>query len=313
MSRASDPLNIIKRHFEELIDNINSKKEKEKRQLAIFIDDIDRCNKEFIVELLEGIQTLFKEKRVLYIVAGDKNWITTSFGNTYSEFKKDDQDSDRLGDQFLEKAFQLSFRLPNVSDDAKMDYWNYILGLDEKDDGRTGKNKSFDKLKKVEKDEIKRAFKDPKTDIANPEFMKQMEQTYKLSADSVSDIIIEEKNKDSKELQHLLKNFHSIIDPNPRSIIRLANNYTMIRSTLIAERKHVSADKIFRWLVIEDLFPRIKSEIDSFSSIDKITKFFEINIQDKTTKDICNKLLHGKHDEESTALVIDEIKNIMGL
>jgi hypothetical protein len=53
--RASDPMNKIKKHFNNLV------------------DDIDRCDKEFRVQLLEGIQTLFKDKRVLYIVAGDKN------------------------------------------------------------------------------------------------------------------------------------------------------------------------------------------------------------------------------------------------
>ena len=47
-----------------------------------------------------------------------------------------------------------------------------------------------------------------------------------------------------EELKHLLKDFHSIINPNPRAIIRLANNYIMTRYTLIAERKEITADKI---------------------------------------------------------------------
>lgn len=88
--KASDPMNQVKRHFNDLVDNINNKNKK--RQVAIFIDDIDRCDKGFIVQLLEGIQTLFKDKRVLYIVAGDKNWISTSFGNTYEEFATDHVD-----------------------------------------------------------------------------------------------------------------------------------------------------------------------------------------------------------------------------
>jgi len=248
MSRASDPMNKIKNHFSNLVDNINSKKKK--RQLAIFIDDIDRCNKEFIVHLLEGIQTLFKDKRVLYIVSGEKKWITTSFGNTYKEFSSEQNNSDELGELFLEKAFQLSFRMPNVEEDAKKEYWNYILGLPEKEIDEKTKVNSFENLNAQKKIEVKAAITNATEDIASPEFMKQFGEKYKLTKDTVSDLVIEEKNSDASEIRHLLKGFHSVIDANPRSIIRLANNYTMTRSTLIAERKNVSADKIFRWLVI---------------------------------------------------------------
>ena len=43
------------------------------RPVIIFIDDLDRCDSEFVVELLEGIQTLFREAPVTYVVAADGN------------------------------------------------------------------------------------------------------------------------------------------------------------------------------------------------------------------------------------------------
>lgn len=268
MSRASDPMNKIKKHFSKLIDNINSKRKK--RQLAIFIDDIDRCNKEFIVKLLEGIQTLFKEKRVLYIVAGDKNWITKSFGNTYKEFASENQNQDQLGELFLEKAFQLSFRLPDIKQKEKEKYWKHILKVKEVEQ----KEKvTFEDLSEEVQKELNNTIINSKEEIARSDFMENIENKYNLTSNSVSNIIIAEKNRKADELKHLLIDFHADIDPNPRSIIRLANNYTMTRSILIAERRDIPADKIFRWLVIEDLCPQIKNNIHQITNVTEILVF----------------------------------------
>lgn len=311
MSRASDPMTRIKSHFSNLVDNINSKEKK--RQLAIFIDDIDRCNKEFIVHLLEGIQTLFKDKRVLYIIAGDKRWITTSFGNAYKEFSSDGSKSDELGELFLEKAFQLSFRMPNVEEGAKKEYWNYILGLSESKTEEAPKIDSFEKLTKDQQTQVKKAITNATDYLTFPDFMKQMEDEFNLTRDTVTDLIIKEKNSDAGEIRHLLKDFHSVIDANPRSIIRLANNYTMTRSTLIAERKDISADKIFRWLVIEDLYPKIKLVVSKLSSIDDIKAIFEKEISAETLKNDCINLLIDEKKEKGGSFDIEEIKDIIGL
>lgn len=306
ISRASDPMNKIKKHFGKLIDNINSKKEK--IQLAIFIDDIDRCNKEFIVELLEGIQTLFKEKRVLYIVAGDKKWITTSFGNTYKEFYLENGNSHQLGELFLEKAFQLSFRMPNVSDNAKKDYWNSILGIKEKTDNR---KESIDDLNEDQKKDLKKALSSEE-DISNPDYMKTLEDKFNLTGDTVSNIVINAKNENKEEIKHLLQKFHSVINSNPRSIIRLANNYTMTRSILIAERKNTPAEKIFRWLIIEDLFPDIIIEFLKKHHNFHIDEDIKKLMPDDKSLETFELLLYDDNGDFGGALEMSEIKEIIG-
>ena len=308
VKKASDPMNKVKRHFNDLVDNINSKTKK--RQLAIFIDDIDRCDKEFIVNLLEGVQTLFKEKRVLYIVAGDKNWITTSFGSVYEDFKSTAVNQKQLGEFFLEKAFQLSFRMPNISDEAKKNYWNSILGLKKK--GGNKQIESRNALSAEKQKEISEVLSISKSDLTSPEFMKKMEMDFNLSEDTVSDIVIEEKNKDTEELRHLLNDFHSFIDTNPRSIIRLANNYTMTRSTLIAERRVVKEEKIFRWLVIEDLYPEVKNLIAKAQTISDISENIG-QLIDLNKREKCLSLLSGKKENQKDELTLKEIKNIKGL
>ncbi|HEX9828315.1 MAG TPA: P-loop NTPase fold protein [Flavobacteriaceae bacterium] len=305
--RASDPMNSVKRHFSNLVDNINSKDKK--RQLAIFIDDIDRCNKKYIVCLLEGIQTLFKEKRVLYIVAGDKNWITKSFANTYEEFTTEEVDKKHLGEFFLEKAFQLSFRMPNISEEVKQNYWNHILGLERKEE--KPKAESISELTEENQKEIKERLSESKAELTNPNFMKKMEDDFNLTGDTVSNIVIEEKNKDTETIKHLLKDYHEYLDTNPRAIIRLANQYTMSRSILMVERAFFDEQKLFRWLAIEDLCPIVKSIIVNSPNMEALEVAIN-QMKDTNKQKKCVVLLHG-NATIGKAITIEEIKTIKGL
>ena len=305
--RASDPMNKIKKHFNDLVDDINSKKKK--RQLAIFIDDIDRCDKGFIVKLLEGIQTLFKDKKVLFIVAGDKDWISTSFGKTYDDFVTEETNKEQLGEFFIEKAFQLSFRLPNISEEAKQNYWDHILGLKTRESSK--KITSIKELSEDKQEEIKTVLKESKSQLTNPDFVKQMQSDFNLTGDTASNLVIEEKNKDTQELKHLLQEYHMYIDTNPRSIIRLANNYTMSRTILMAERVKFNEHKLFRWLVIEDLCPEVKCIVPNAEEISKIEDEIksrnDINKRNKSLK-----LLEGNEDFMEGKITIEEIKIIKG-
>lgn len=305
VSRATDPMKQIKKHFNGLIDNINSKKEK--RQLAIFIDDIDRCNREFIVQLLEGIQTLFKEKRVLYIVAGEKRWITTSFANNYKEFATEEQGHRELGELFLEKAFQLSFRMPTVSPSARKKFWNHIIGVEE---AQTLKKETSD-LSDDEKQQINQAMAESRVDIGSSEFLNQLEGKFGVSPDAASNIVLDEKNRDNEEIRHLLVDFHNVISHNPRSIIRLANAYTIMRSTIIVERKNISGSKIFRWLIVEDLLPNIKSAVSSFKSERDVANYVSENAGDDKIRGICLELLSDTNGNHDGVLTLDEIKGIV--
>ncbi len=305
--KASDPMNQVKRHFNDLVDDINSLEKKQ--QLAIFIDDIDRCDRENIVCLLEGIQTLFKEKRVLYVIAGDKDWISTSFANTYEEFAINN-DKKQLGEQFIQKAFQLSFRLPNISEESKQNYWNHILGLKKEQDQK--KIESIDELSEAEQTELKSVLKESKSQLTNPEFVKDFQEKFNLSGDTASNIVIEEKNKDTEELRHLLQEYHKYIDTNPRSIIRLANNYTMARTILMVERVSFNEHILFRWLVIEDLCPKVISIIPT---TDKIANFEEVINQndDAFKRNNCIILLKGQEEFMQREITIEDIKTIKGL
>lgn len=82
---AQNPVDKLSKHFTDLVEWIP-------RPITIFIDDLDRCQDKYVVELLEGIQTLFSNKSVInssnksviYVIAADRRWLYTSYKNYYS-------------------------------------------------------------------------------------------------------------------------------------------------------------------------------------------------------------------------------------
>src|SRR5665648_444831 len=202
--------------------------------------------------------------------------------------------------------------MPTTAESADRGYWDASLVTQDKDNDLVTKIDSFIKLEIELQNAVTNSIKTALGDITSSQFMKNMEVKYNLTEDVVSDLIIEEKNSNKQEIQHLLKGFHSVIDANPRSIIRLANNYTMIRSTLIAERKDVSAEKIFRWIVIEDLFPKIKLEIGGLKTADDIITSFEgAKLNEKLLADL-KELLLDEAAVKGGPFVMEEIKDIIG-
>lgn len=248
MEHADDPMKKVKKHFESIVNNV----EKSGHHLAIYIDDLDRCNATFTVELLEGIQTLFTDKKVLYVVAGDRQWISTCFENHYKDYHGIvRQPAQKLGYLFLEKAFQLSIRLPKISGITKKEYWQYILNIEE---NNTEENKELTDEKRQEViQEMRKEVSNE--DYTSPAKMNELKEKHNLKSHQITDLALEILDVDTEEIKHILQDHHDLIDANPRSIKRLANQYNIYRNTLIVEQKEFDKNKLFRWLMLQNKYP----------------------------------------------------------
>ena len=121
---TNDPTNRITRHFKNLVNQIN-------QPVAIFIDDLDRCNDTYTVEFLEGLQNLFREAHVSYVIAADRRWIYTSYEKAYSPFTVALKEPGfPFGQLFLDKIFQISISMPRLSAPIQKRYWENLLKND---------------------------------------------------------------------------------------------------------------------------------------------------------------------------------------
>ena len=301
VQHVADPMQTIKTHFENLVSNVNNSG----FEVAVFIDDLDRCDRKYTIELLEGIQTLFKDKRVLYVVAGDKDWIATCFEKNYAEFSDVVGNNKKLGELFLEKAFQLSIRLPQMSGTSKKKYWDFILG-----------NKTLEKEKVSDevREEIKRKVKimDIAGDKSGMNQLDDLETEFNATEAEISDVMLEVLDENQADIKHLLTEHHTLIEANPRAIIRLANEYTMFRNILWAERIQFNSDILFRWIILESSFPIITSQISNNIAILESEEFKAL-IAKLEEKEKFDKLFFDPEGKHGGEMKTEQLADILGI
>ena len=99
-------------HFEQFIDTIptiknNLEKITKDSRLVVFVDDLDRCNIDNILDVLEAIKMFFTAKGVIFIVAVDMKKIERAWQLRYN---KDEGLVE--GRDHIDKIFQLKLSLP---------------------------------------------------------------------------------------------------------------------------------------------------------------------------------------------------------
>ena len=79
-----------------------------KKRVIIFIDDLDRCLPEKVIELLESIKLyLMKEKsKTIYVLGLDDKIISSTISEKYGNLKNNDINN------YLDKMIQFNIRLP---------------------------------------------------------------------------------------------------------------------------------------------------------------------------------------------------------
>ncbi|WP_416867802.1 MAG: P-loop NTPase fold protein [Imperialibacter sp.] len=241
LKNIKDPMNELKNYFAAII-------KRSDKHLAVFIDDLDRCNIVATVKLLEGIQTLFKDQKVLYVFSGDGKWITKCFEFHYSEFADFGTQGRGLGDLFLAKAFQMSISVPKMSPQAKSQYLRFLLNITEMpvEDSLTASEAQKIKVASSEQ-ELSNIIE---TNKSNPNT--NHVELRKNVSERLADIDLK------SELSHVLLSYESDLDPNPRSIKRFINNYSLTRNALFLEGKtleDVSQHDLIKWLILCSRWP----------------------------------------------------------
>ncbi|MEQ9091956.1 MAG: P-loop NTPase fold protein [Balneola sp.] len=293
MRRTENPSAHIKQHFEELIKDLQTKhrKGKENYHIAVFIDDLDRCDGKFVVSLLEGIQTMFNEQKVFYLVAADKHWIAKSFENVYSEYTDTVKKGTKLGYSFIEKNFQLSIRLPNPSAEQISRYWGHIL-----------KQESYNQLSGTGNTEgLKRQLQETGQEavLSGEANLEELAEQYNTSIEDAQNIMLETVNETTEDIEHLLMEHHKLLGNNPRAVKRLANQYTVYRNLVLIEQNKVDPLKLFRWVILQNRWPVLVDKLEQDPA--HINDYDELLEElDLVSYSIDIEYVMGKDDEKIT-------------
>jgi len=105
-------------NFEELI------KETKIDRVIVFIDDLDRCSYDTVIETLEAIKLFLFAKKTAFVIGADERLIKYAVRRRFPEIPGDNAE---VGRDYLEKLIQYPIRIPPLSDMELSIYVNLLF------------------------------------------------------------------------------------------------------------------------------------------------------------------------------------------
>jgi hypothetical protein len=270
LNSQQDPMNHFKKRFKTLVAEAAPSK------IAIFIDDLDRCKSSFVLDLLESIQTLFKDANVLFVVAADKKWVHACYEVEYEKIKSFvNAQGKSIGPLFTEKMFQLSVALPGAPSAIKDSLWCSMLGIGQ-DAGASAASINPKKVDSVESRERLLLQANAKPFLEN--------HSIRLK---IMDMLAEKKVL--MQTEHFLKPYGAFMDLNPRNMKRLLNNYTVNKASSLISHIDVNFHELVLWTILTIRWPNLAEYVSTH-----IDTLVSVNASQEVPLDIQNLL----RDEE---------------
>ncbi|MDJ0630956.1 MAG: P-loop NTPase fold protein [Rhodobacter sp.] len=248
-SLDADPTDRLKRRFDDMIEDV-------RQPVAFFIDDLDRCDAQYVVDLLQTIQTVYAESDALFVVAADREWIVSAYDQVYSGFDgRLREHGVPLGYLFVEKIFQLSVNVPDLSAVEQRQFLSNRLPGAPKEQ----------KLTEAEKDALRQEVADAETPQEMQEIVRR--QTSVAAVQEVADAALPALSQEraTEQLTHVLidrpggdpedRNDKPMLDPNPRAITRLVNAYSFRIWHAWRTGQFGLVDKLPYWCALDLRFP----------------------------------------------------------
>ncbi|HET6941389.1 MAG TPA: P-loop NTPase fold protein [Sphingomicrobium sp.] len=240
----TDALAPVVKLFGDIVDAVEE-------PLVIIIDDLDRCDADYVVDLLEGIQNLFKRKPVTYVAAADRKWIVASFEKRYADFSSRISEPGRpLGYLFLEKMFQISAPMPRLTPEVQGKFLDLMtVGGSEaaeaiSEDVRKAARETLGGLHTEA--ELQAAIEQvPNEDAARKQAFRE-QAAIQITTPSA-------QARTESRLRRLLP----MIEPNPRAMKRLINEVAIAQSRGFLESRFIPAEARARWVMLSLRWPQL--------------------------------------------------------
>lgn len=238
--------------LKESVNKLLDEKFFEKKKVIVFVDDLDRCSIEKIMQVIESIKLIFNSPNCIFFLGCDTSYIEGAILSKHKDFIRQyktgsliEANMKNFAREYLEKIIQIPFYIPPITKESIKGYVNSIL---------LNRNISFNKKIKIDEDLYKTFIKG-------------------LGDEFLSEMIV-------------------IADLNPRRIKRILNliflNYTFLRFKNNEENTFKIDIKLLSLLVIiREVFPEYyKEKLYSENDCRILFKdFFNIYKNDKDLED----------------------------
>jgi len=244
------------------------------KPVVFLIDDLDRCDVEYVVEFLQVVQTLVREApreaapsvrdrrppatairpNVFGVVAADGEWIRTCFESHFTTFSAIADPGRPLGYLFLEKLFQLQVRVPSLSPTRQLGYLASLLAQRSTADGEAVAGIRDEVASAPSGDQI--AALGPRA--ARIPDREERGRVLRAGALRLADVAMTEAK------DHLLTQFGNLLERNPRNMKLFVNAYGIQRPMLFAMGQSLTSEQVALWAILEARWPQLADHLRQF-------------------------------------------------
>lgn len=219
----------------------------ENTRLAIFIDDLDRCKPDRVVDVLEAINLLLAFRQFVVFLAIDTRVIASIIENTYHDSLRE---SGVNGYEYIDKIVQIPFTIPKARPRDLLKYLNTLI------EAPRGEAYAaiFDDSPATD-DHWMEAERLPITDLqlADADFLRDDGPVVNSEITSSMEYVAFTFTE-----RTAFRAFSRYMDPNPRKIKRLVNIYRLVRVLAALKKSTVVEDvpaKVILWLMLCQQWP----------------------------------------------------------
>ncbi|HEX9965935.1 MAG TPA: P-loop NTPase fold protein [Allosphingosinicella sp.] len=281
---TGDPFERFRRHFHRTMADL-------RRPVMVVIDDLDRCTPDFVVGLVRGIQTLLRSPRVVFVILGDRDWIERAFEAHHKAMATVDVGPEQtFGARFVEKAIQMSFILPAMSDESRLAYVRRVLLGSAPGPAREGAARIDAGTAEAVREVVNRETDAPGSDPFDTQRIvsRALEEVGSRPAASVADnaalqLHVEQlvgetlainaagSERVEQAVAHQLEALAAHFPANPRQIKRIVNAITIYYAVAL-QRPGLDPDEAFRtqlalWVIVMTEWPETWRLLASFPSL----------------------------------------------
>lgn len=113
-------ISMFRKLFERLIVDANYK------AVIVYIDDLDRCKPEKIIDCLEAVKLFVNVQRTAFVLGADQRIIEDAINRQYPIQQQREEISSPFSD-YLEKLIQLPYKIPKLSESEQRTYLTLLL------------------------------------------------------------------------------------------------------------------------------------------------------------------------------------------
>jgi Cdc6-like AAA superfamily ATPase len=220
-------------------------------RVLVLIDDLDRCEPEKAVEVLQAIKLLLNFRKFIVVLGVDARIVTRAIERHYEGLLGPTGAS---GYEYLDKIIQIPFRIPKPTPEEIQEFINLEM--------KEPLPPLIDEVVEDGKDQTSQNNREPLTPPKADDLHIEVQEEIEVQDEpkpSVTEENIEPNTFTYDELE-IFQNLAYFIRPNPRHIKRILNVYRLVRSLARIKNQQFIIENpaaTIRWLVMCAQWPYI--------------------------------------------------------